>query len=83
MLSEVLHNPQAHIWLCIGAGDIDQLANQLTQALEQHEVIKPLDEHLSVDASADLSSDPSVDPPADLPADPGQSALSPTQTPEI
>jgi hypothetical protein len=27
--------------------------------------------------------DPSVDPPADLPADPGQSALSPTQTPEI
>ncbi len=83
VLSEVLHNPQAHIWLCIGAGDIDQLANQLTQALEQHEVIKPLDEHLSVDASADLSSDPSVDPPADLPADPGQSALSPTQTPEI
>jgi uncharacterized metal-binding protein len=71
VLSEVLHNPQAHIWLCIGAGDIDQLANQLTQALEQHEAIKPLDEHPSVEGSSDI------------PADPGQSAFSPTQTPEL
>jgi len=33
--SEVLHNPRVHIWLCIGAGDIDQLADQLTVALRE------------------------------------------------
>jgi len=37
VIEEVMRDPEAHIWLCIGAGDIDQLANQLTHALEQHE----------------------------------------------
>ncbi len=43
VLQEVLSSPQTHIWLCIGAGDIDQLANQLTQALQQAE--RPSDEN--------------------------------------
>jgi UDP-N-acetylmuramate--alanine ligase len=43
VLQEVLSSPQTHIWLCIGAGDIDQLANQLTQALQQAET--PSDEN--------------------------------------
>lgn len=35
--AELHSDPQAHIWLCIGAGDIDQLANQLTNDLQQLE----------------------------------------------
>jgi UDP-N-acetylmuramate--alanine ligase len=38
VVSEVLRDPGAHIWLCIGAGDIDQLADQLTGALGQLEL---------------------------------------------
>jgi len=42
VMAEVLRDPSAHVWLCIGAGDIELLANRLAQALGEHGAVNEM-----------------------------------------